>query len=86
LDIEPDGVNDGHGGEPVLINGEVIGATSLIFYGHNVGKILAFAYVEREAAEPGKALEMVIVGEPRSAAMLIEPAYVPENLKPRKDR
>ena len=61
----------------------VVGTTSSIAYGHSVGKILAFAYVKPEAAEPGTALEVVIMGEPRAAKVLADPAYDPENLLPR---
>ena len=85
LGIEPDGVSDGHGGEAVLLNGDVVGTTSSIAYGHSVGTILAFAYVRPEAAEPGTALEVVIMGEPRKARVLAEPAYDPENRLPRTD-
>ena len=83
LEIVPDGVNDGHGGEAVLLNGEVIGATSSVAFGHSVGKILAFAYVRPEAAAPGTALEVVIAGEPRDAVVRSEPAFDPESLRPR---
>ena len=85
LAIEPDGNSDGHGGEAVLMQGQVVGTTSSIAYGHSVGKILAFAYVRPEAAEPGTALEVVIMGAPRKAGVLAAPAYDPENLLPRTD-
>ena len=83
LAIEPDGETDGHGSEAVMLNGEVVGTTSSIAYGHSVGKILGFAYVKPGAAEPGTALEVVIMGEPRPAIVLTEPAYDPGNLLPR---
>ena len=52
--------SDGHGGEAVLHDGEVVGSTASVAYGHTVGKILAFAYIKPHAAEPGTALEVVI--------------------------
>jgi dimethylglycine dehydrogenase len=76
---------DGHGGEAVLLNRERVGATSSVAYGHSVGKIMAFAYVKPEAATPGTALDVVIMGEPRAARVLAEPAYDPESLLPRTD-
>ncbi|MCB1472145.1 MAG: GcvT family protein [Rhodobiaceae bacterium] len=85
LAIEPDGDSDGHGGEAVLMDGKRVGATSSVAYGHSVGTILAFAYVRPEAAQPGTALEVVIMGKPRKARVLAEPAYDPQNLKPRAD-
>ena len=47
--------------------------------------MLAFAYVIPEAAEPGTDLEVVILGEPRKARVLGEPAYDPQSLLPRTD-
>jgi len=85
LEIEPDGEIDGHGGEAVLLNGDVVGSTASVVYGHTVGKILAFAYVKPHAAVPGTKLEVVIHGQPRAARVLGEPAYDPQSLLPRSD-
>lgn len=85
LEIEPDGIEDGHGGEAVLMNGKVIGATSSVAYGHSVGKVLAFAYVKPEAATAGQDLDVVIMNAPRRARVLGEPAYDPQSLLPRSD-
>lgn len=85
LGIEQDGEEDGHGGEAVLHDGKVVGTTSSVAYGHSVGKVLAFAYIKPEAAEPGTDLEVVIMGKERKASVLGEPAYDPESLLPRTD-
>ena len=85
LEIEPDGVADGHGGEAVIMNGTVVGSTASVAFGPAVGKILAFAYIKPEAAKTGTALEVVIHGKPRQARVLGEPAYDPASLKPRMD-
>ncbi|MEL7132161.1 MAG: FAD-dependent oxidoreductase, partial [Pseudomonadota bacterium] len=85
LEIEPDGVVDGHGGEAVLHEGVVVGSTASVVYGHTVGKILAFAYVKPVAATPGTALDVVIQGAPRAARVLGVPAYDPQSLVPRMD-
>ncbi len=85
LDIEPDGIEDGHGGEAVLHKGIVVGATASVAYGHWVGRILAFAYVKPAAAVPGTALEVVIAGKSRTARVLAEPVYDPANERPRTD-
>jgi dimethylglycine dehydrogenase len=85
LEIEPDGIRDGHGGEAVMLNGTVVGSTASVTYGHTVGKILAFAYLKPHAAKPGTALEVVIHGQPRAARVLGEPAYDAQSLKPRMD-
>ncbi|KMW59337.1 Sarcosine dehydrogenase [Candidatus Rhodobacter oscarellae] len=85
LEIEPDGEIDGHGGEAVLWNGDPVGATSSVAFGPTVGKVLAFAYIKPEAAQPGTALEVVIHGQPRRARVLAEPAYDPASALPRTD-
>jgi len=85
LAIEADGDSDGHGGEAVLLNGQTVGTTSSVAYGHSVGKILAFAYVKPNAAPPGTALEVVIMGQPRPARVLAEPAYDPHNRRPKTE-
>ena len=85
LEIEPDGVVDGHGGEAVLLDGRVVGSTASVAYGHTVGKILAFAYVKPEAAEPGTPLDVVIAGTARPGRVLGEPAFDPQSLRPRTD-
>ncbi|MEC8130335.1 MAG: FAD-dependent oxidoreductase [Pseudomonadota bacterium] len=83
--IEADGETDGHGGEAVLHEGDVVGSVSSITYGHSVGKILAFAYLKPHAALEGTALEIVVMNEPRPAMVLGEAAYDPQNLLPRAD-
>ncbi len=85
LDIEPDGVFDGHGGEAVLKDGKVVGSTASVVYGHSVGRILAFAYIKPDAAILGTKLEVMIAGKPRAASVLGAPAYDPDSLRPRED-
>lgn len=85
LEIDPDGEIDGHGGEAVLLDGEVVGSTASVAYGPTVGKILAFAYVKPHAVAPGTAVDVVIHGQPRPARVLGEPAYDPQSLLPRTD-
>ncbi|WP_170595824.1 FAD-dependent oxidoreductase [Ruegeria arenilitoris] len=85
LEIEPDGQNDGHGGEAVLLNGEVVGSTASVAYGHTVGKILAFAYVNPQANVAGTEVQVVIAGAPRPGRILGAPAYDPQSLRPRTD-
>ncbi len=85
LEIEPDGVADGHGGEAVMLDGKVVGSTVSVAYGPTVGKVLAFAYIKPEAAAHGTALEVIIHGAPRAAKVLGEPAYDPQSLLPRTD-
>ena len=70
---------DVHGGEPVLADGRVAGVTTSGGYGHATGKSLGFAYVEPGLAAPGSAFEIDLLGAPRAAKVLAEPAYDPRN-------
>ena len=85
LEIEPDGIEDGHGGEAVFVGGEMIGSTSSVAFGHTCGKILAFAYVKPSAYTAGAECEVMIAGEMRKAKFLTEPVYDPASQLPRKD-
>lgn len=85
LQIESDGIADGHGGEAVLYNGKVVGSTASVVYGHTVGKILAFAYIKPHAAIAGTKLKVFIAGEERDAKVLGEAAYDPQSNLPRTD-
>ena len=85
LEIEPDGVEDGHGGEPIMVDGMVMGSTASVAYGHTVDKILAFAYVRPEVNVAGKEVSVLIAGEPRAARILGDAAYDPTSVLPRTD-
>ena len=78
VEVEP-GDSDMHGGEPVIANGKVIGVTTSGARGHHTGKSLGFAYVEPQLAAPGSTFSIDIVGEPRAATVLAEPAWDPRN-------
>ena len=85
LHIEPNGVEDGHGGEAVVFKGKVVGSIASVAYSHTVGKILAFAYIKPAASAPGTQLEVVIAGTARNAVVHDKPAYDPDSLLPRTD-
>ena len=85
LQIEPNGIEDGHGGEAVIHNGKVVGSTASVVFAHTVQKILAFAYLHPAAAIPETELKVVIAGTERDAIVLKEPAYDPESTLPRAD-
>jgi dimethylglycine dehydrogenase len=85
LEIEPNGVEDGHGGEAVKVDGKVVGATASVAYGHTYRKILAFAYIKPWANKPGQNVEVIIAGKPRQGRILAEAVYDPESKLPRTD-
>jgi dimethylglycine dehydrogenase len=70
---------DSLGGEDVFKVGESVGITTSGGYGHAVGKSLVFAYVQAGLANPGETFEIPILDELRTARVLAEPAYDPEN-------
>jgi 4-methylaminobutanoate oxidase (formaldehyde-forming) len=45
-----DGFAPLHGGEAIVLDGQVVGSTSSVGYGHTLGKTLAFGYVPAEQA------------------------------------
>lgn len=86
LEIEADGIIDGHGGEAVMSNGKVVGSISSISYGHRVGKILAFAYINPEINIEGHIIKVIIHGVLRNGKILgNNPIYDLENKKPRQN-
>lgn len=85
LEIEPNGVVDGHGGEAVLHNGDLVGSTASVVYSHWADKILAFAYIKPHAAAAGTELDVFIAGEARRAVVKDQAVYDPDNYLPRKD-
>ncbi|MEL6337598.1 MAG: FAD-dependent oxidoreductase, partial [Pseudomonadota bacterium] len=85
LGIEAAGDVDGHGGEGVFLDGQPVGATASVAYGHTVGMVLAFAYVKPEAAAAGTSLTVLIHGAPRRARVLGEAVYDPQSDRPRTD-
>ncbi len=85
LEIEPDGIWDGNGGEAVRLDGRVVGSTASVAYCHTPQTIVAFAYIKPHAAEPGTALEVFMNEKWRPARVLAEPAYDPQSVKPRTD-
>jgi len=85
LHIEPNGIEDGNGGEAVLHNGEVVGSLASVVYSHQVDSVLAFAYIKPQAAISGTELKVVIAGKERQASVHNQPAYDPDNHLPRTD-
>ena len=85
LAIEADGNIDGNGSEAVFVDGQSVGLTSSVAYGHSVGKILAFAYMKPEAAAPATDVEVMLLGKLRPGKVLADAAYDPDNVRPRAD-
>ncbi|MGI9301908.1 MAG: GcvT family protein [Gammaproteobacteria bacterium] len=80
LEVEVDGDVDARGNEPVYQNGAMIGRATAGSYGHHVGKSLALAYVKPQAAAVGTRLEIEVLGERKTATVIPESPYDPDNV------
>jgi dimethylglycine dehydrogenase len=68
---------DASGYEPVWQDGKRVGFVTSGGYGHTVGKSLAMALVDRDAAAEGTALTVHIVGQERGATVIAPSPYDP---------
>jgi dimethylglycine dehydrogenase len=78
LTVDADGA-DPHGYEPVLLRGRPIAYVASGGYGHAVEKSIAFAYLPIDQTVAGTTLEVEILGERRSATVVPQPLYDPQN-------
>ena len=67
------------GNEPVFDGEQIVGITTSGAYGHHVKKSLAFAYVDSGYDKVDTIFEIQILGEKRSAKVLGEAGWDPEN-------
>ena len=75
--------SDASGYEPVWRDGKRIGFITSGGYGHHIGKSLAMALVEPDAAEAGTALTTHLVGVERAAKVIPASPYDPTGSKMR---
>jgi dimethylglycine dehydrogenase len=60
---------------------ESVGVVGSGGYGHRIGRSIALAYVRRDLAVPGTALEIGILGTRRQATVTTSPLYDPANAR-----
>ncbi|MGX9350539.1 GcvT family protein [Shimia sp. W99] len=70
---------DATGGEPIFKDGKGIGRVTSGAYGYSVGMSLALGFVKD--AEPGDAVEVMVLGRPHRAVILSEPPFDPKGEK-----
>jgi dimethylglycine dehydrogenase len=85
LEIEPDGIWDGNGGEAVRCDGKNVGSTASVAYSPTYDKVLAFAYIKPHAAKPGTEIEVIMNEKWRKGRVLAEPIHDPQSILPRID-
>ena len=72
--------NDVRGNEPAYdADGVVMGIATSGTWGHTVGKSLAFVYVDPAFEAPGSTFELEMLGDVRTATVLAQAAYDPNN-------
>lgn len=71
---------DARGSEPIFRGGRLVGRATSGGFGWRVGKSLALAMVEPEHAALGTELEISILGERRTAVVIPDSPFDPENL------
>ncbi len=77
LEIAPDEARrqiDPWGDEPVLAEGRDVGVVTSAAFGHGAGRCFAFAEVDHGFAEPGRGVEIEILGERYPARIVAPPA------------
>ncbi len=77
LEVEADDA-DASGYEPVWHGDDLVGFVTSGGYGHTVGKSLAMAMINRDAATLGTALKVHVVGVERAAKVIAPSPYDPE--------
>ncbi len=67
------------GNEPVYDGERIIGISTSGAYGYTVQRTIAFAYVESKYAAIGTEFDVAVLGDRRSAVVIDEPIYDPQN-------
>ncbi|RXV66392.1 dehydrogenase [Roseovarius sp. A46] len=70
---------DATGGEPIFKEGVGVGRVTSGAYGYSVGTSLALGYVS--GAEPGDAVEVMVLGQPHRARILHEAPFDPKGAR-----
>ena len=67
------------GNEPALDGDRPMGIVCSGAYGHRVGLSLAYVYVEPQFSSPGSTFDIPILGMKRTATVIAQPPYDPQN-------
>jgi dimethylglycine dehydrogenase len=75
------GKTDPVGGEPVFLDGRVVGRVSSAAYGHRIDCAIALAYLRMAEAVEGQRLLVRVLGRDLPAVVTHRPPYDPEGLR-----
>jgi dimethylglycine dehydrogenase len=73
--------SDPWGNEPLFIGKKMVGRTTSGAYGYAVGRSLAVGYVKSDAAQPGTELKILMLGKKRTARIVADSPWDPENAR-----
>ena len=73
--------SDPWGNEPLFVGKKMVGRTTSGAYGYAVGKSLAVGYVKADAAQPGTELKILMLGKKRTARIVADSPWDPENAR-----
>ena len=79
LKVDADGA-DCWGSEPIFMQGELVGYATSGGYGWRIGASLCVGYIDHAASTPGTELEVQILNQMRTAIVVADPVYDPQNL------
>ncbi len=74
---------DIHGGEPVLLDGRLVGLTTSGGYGYTIGKSLGWLFVHK--GTPAEGLSVQILNRDIPVTVHSDPLFDPQNLRPRSE-
>ncbi|MEO1224836.1 MAG: FAD-dependent oxidoreductase [Pseudomonadota bacterium] len=81
LEVQSANDADPLGNNPITLDGELVGRTTGGNYGFRLGKTLALGMVRPELAVLGTELSVDVLGSVRSATIVAESPYDPENVR-----
>ena len=79
MEVEGVGDADARGSEPILLGGKMVGRCTSGGFGWRIGRSLALGMVRPEHGEPGRELDLTILGRSHRARVIAESPFDPEN-------
>ncbi len=84
LDVD-NRIASAHTGDPILVDGEIVGVVTSGAYGHHTGRNIAMGYVDPAHAAPGTPLVVRIIGDMTPAVVSADPMFDAPHERTRAD-